>query len=159
MTIPKSASLQDLMYAAYLAASPAADLGLGVTLGQGLVTISQQVNLTASTKQASGTSAAAPASGTAIATLNIATAGYYKVQVVVGFGATAESTTVDNFAFKNNGSTVGTCPASNTANWQSQTYEFYVNVGAGASLTVNVGGTNGSAGSIYKASIFATRQA
>lgn len=121
----------------------------------GAVDNTQVVNRYASTS-ARGTSAAAPTAGTAIATLAVFDF-YYKVDVVVGFGGTAEATTVDNFVLQSNGVTVATLSAVNAANTQSPVYTFYVNPGGSVNLTVNVGGTNGSAGSIYKAMIIATR--
>lgn len=121
----------------------------------GAVDTTQVVNRYASTS-ARGTSTAAPASGTAIATLGVFDF-YYRVDVVVGFGGTAESTTVDNFVLQSNGVAVATLSAVNAANTQSPVYTFYVNPGGTVNLTVNVGGTNGSAGSIYKAMIIATR--
>ena len=105
---------------------------------------------------ASGVTGAAPTAGTAIATLATFDF-YYQVDVIAGFGATAEATTVDNVVFKANGVTIATIPVVNAANTQSQKYTFFVNPGGSVNLTVNVGGTNGSAGSIYKATIIATR--
>lgn len=122
----------------------------------GAVDSTQVVNRYASTA-ASGVTGAAPTAGTAIATLAVFDF-YYQVDVIAGFGATAEGTTIDNIVFKSNGVTVATIPVVNVANTQSQKYTFFVNPGGSVNLTVNVGGTNGSAGSIYKATIIATRQ-
>jgi hypothetical protein len=158
MVAPASASTQDLLHSALLAASPAADLGLAVSQGQGLVTISTQVNLTASSKSTSGTQTT-PTAGLAIASLNIATTGYYKIQVVVGFGGTAETTAVDNMQLKVNGAVAGSMSVINAVNTQSQTYEFYTNVtSASPAITVNAISA-ASAGAIYKATIIATRAA
>jgi hypothetical protein len=121
----------------------------------GAVDTTQVVNRYASTS-ARGTTGAAPTAGTAIATLAVFDF-YYRVDVVVGFGGTAEGTTIDNFVLNSNGVAIATLSAVNAANTQSPIYTFYVNPGGSVNLTVNVGGTNGSAGSIYKAMIIATR--
>jgi hypothetical protein len=121
----------------------------------GAVDTTQVVNRYASTS-ATGTSAAAPASGTAIATLAVFDF-YYRVDVIVGFGGTAEATTADNFVLKAGGTTLYTLPAYSLANTSSNVMTFYVNPSGSVNLTVNVGGTGGSAGSIYKATIIATR--
>jgi len=131
--------------------------------GNGNVKVSQQgavVDAQTSNRYASisnsGTTGAAPTAGAAIATLAVFDF-YYEVKVTVGFGATAEVTTVDNFVLKAGATTIATIPAVNAANTQSQVYTFYVNPGGSVNLTVNVGAVNGSAGSIYKATLVATR--
>lgn len=122
----------------------------------GAVDTTQVVNRYASTS-ADGTTGAAPTAGAAIATLAVFDF-YYRVDVYVGFGGTAEATTADNFTLKAGATTVvSSLSASGVANTMSQKYTFFVNPGGSVNLTVNVGGTNGSAGSIYKAMIIATR--
>lgn len=121
----------------------------------GAVDTTQVVNRYASTS-ANGTTGAAPTAGAAIATLAVFDF-YYRVDVYVGFGGTAEATTADNFVLKSNGVAVATLSAASAANTLSPKYTFFVNPGGSVNLTVNVGGTNGSAGSIYKAMIIATR--
>lgn len=122
----------------------------------GAVDTTQVVNRYGSTT-ANGTTGAAPASGAAIATLAVFDF-YYRVDVYVGFGGTAEATTADNFVLKAGATTVASSiSVSNVANTMSQKYTFFVNPGGTVNLTVNVGGTAGSAGSIYKAMIIATR--
>lgn len=81
---------------------------------------------------------------------------YYKVDVVVGFGATAESTALDNFRLKINGVAYATIPVANVANTMSQTFTFYVNPGGAVNLVVDAI-ANASASSVYKATITATR--
>lgn len=158
MTAPNSVSVGDLEYAYLKAASPAADLNLTVALGQGIVTLSQQENITASTKAASG-NVTAPGAGATVASLNISTTGYYRIVVTAGFGATAESTAIDNFQLKVNGSVVGTIPVANVANTQSQPLEFFANVTAGSPAITVVAIGAASASSVYKATILATRRA
>lgn len=121
----------------------------------GAVDTTQVVNRYASTT-ASGTTGAAPTAGTAIATLGVFDF-YYQVDVSVGFGGTAEATTADNFVLKAGATTIGTIACANVANTLGRIQTFYVSPGGTVNLTVNVGGTNGSAGSIYKAMIVATR--
>lgn len=153
MVAPGSVSISDLMHNLGLAGSPSPDLNLAITQGQGIVTTTKQAALGAQTLSASGNSTA-PGAGSAICTLTTPPAGYYQVQVIVGFGATAESTAVDNFKFENSGSVVATCPVTNAANTQS-TYTYYVTVTSG-NLTVNAN-VVASASSVYKATINATR--
>jgi hypothetical protein len=157
MVAPPSVSLQDLEYAFYKAATPAADNNLAVNLGQGVSINSAQAANKYQSTSAAGTSAAAPASGVAIATLAIANAGYYEVTVSAGFAGTAEATTQDNVVLKNDTTTIGTLSVQNVANTMSGPYRFWLNVAATKNITVNVGGTGGSAGSLYKAMITATR--
>lgn len=145
-------------------ASPAETVSITSPVdGNGNVKVSQQgavVDAQTSNRYASisnsGTTGAAPTAGAAIATLAVFDF-YYEVKVTVGFGATAEVTTVDNFVLKAGATTIATIPAVNAANTQSQVYTFYVNPGGSVNLTVNVGAVNGSAGSIYKATLVATR--
>jgi len=121
---------------------------------QNAVNNSQVTNRYASVS-AVGTTGAAPTAGTTIA--SVATFDfYYQVDVYVGFGGTAEATTADNFVLKAGATTLYTLPAVSAAN-QLQKLTFFVNPCGAVNLTVNVGGTNGSAGSIYKATIVATR--
>ncbi|HET7640095.1 MAG TPA: hypothetical protein VFK47_15315, partial [Ktedonobacteraceae bacterium] len=120
----------------------------------GAVNNSQVTNRYASIS-ASGVTGAAPTANTAIATLAVFDF-YYEVKVIAGFGATAEATTVDNIELRVNGVAFATTPVVNAANTQSQIYTFYMNPGGAVNLTVNVK-ANASAGSIYKATIIATR--
>lgn len=121
----------------------------------GAVDTTQVVNRYASVS-ATGTTTAAPAAGATIASVNVFDF-YYKVDVEVGFGGTAEATTADNFVLKAGSTTLYTIPAYNLANTAGNIRTFYVNPGSTTTLTVNVGGTGGSAGSIYKATVTATR--
>lgn len=157
MTAPPSVSIGDLERAFYLAAVPAADNNLAVTMGQGVVLATKQSALQSSTSMNAG-NVTAPANGNAVVNLVIPATGYYQVDVYVGFGATAETTAIDNFIFKNNGVTMGNsiCPCPNVANAQSPKYTFFVNGVSGQSLSINTGASS-SAGSIYKGSIAATR--
>lgn len=119
----------------------------------GAVDSTQVVNRYASTGK-NGTQTA-PTAGTAIVTLGLFDF-YYEVQVIVGFGATAESTALDNMDFRVNGSTVTALSVANAANTQSQKYIFYVNPGGANNISVNAV-ANASGGSVYKATIIATR--
>jgi len=185
VTNPPSVSLQDLMYAYYRAAfsGTANDPG-SVTLGSGVKTssaggtgnvaitnpvdgngsvkVSQQGSVdNARTGNRYGSISnssvvTAPGAGAAIATVTVFDV-YYEVDVIVGFGATAESTAIDNFILQHGSTTVATLPVANAANTQSQTYRLYVNPGSDTDLTVRASAA-GSAGSKYKATIIATRQ-
>jgi hypothetical protein len=159
---PGSVSNADLMHNLGLAGSPSPDLGLAVTQGQGIKTTAsivgavdstQVVNRNGSISNSSNTTA--PGTGAAIATLAVFDF-YYRVEVVVGFGATAESTAIDNFQLKAGATVIATIPVVNVANTQSQVRTFYVNPGGSVNLTVNAISA-GSAGAVYKASITATR--
>lgn len=97
----------------------------------------------------------APTAGTAVATLGVFNF-YYKVDVTVGFGATAESTALDNYTLQVNGVSFVTIPVANVANTMSQTFTYYINPGGTVNLTV-IATANASVGSNYKASITATR--
>jgi len=131
--------------------------------GNGNVKVSQQgavVDAQTSNRYQSvsstGTSAAAPAAGTVIASVAVFDF-YYQVDVQVGFGATAEATATDNFVLKAGSTTLYTLPATNLASTESNKLTFYVNPGGAVNLTVNVGASVGSVGSIYKATVTATR--
>lgn len=165
MTAPPSVSNADLERSFLMAATPAADLNLSTTLGQGIKVAltgnqapldSSQIANRYATVSNSGTSSAAPAANTNIATLPTVSYAYYRVEVIVGFGGTAEATAQDNFVLKDGTTTLATVPVSNVANTMSQAHVFFVNSANGA-LNVNVGGTGGSAGSIYKATLRLTR--
>lgn len=139
---------------------PFQSIGGGTTVANrvtviGSVDTTQVVNRYQSLS-ATGTTTAAPAAGTSIASVNVADF-YYQVDVQVGFGATAESTAVDNFVLKAGATTLYTLPVSNTANSQARPLTFYVNPGGVTTLSINVGTSAGSAGSLYKATIIATR--
>jgi hypothetical protein len=157
MTAPPSVSLNDLERAFYLAAVPAADNNLGVTMGQGMVTTSRQNALQEQTK-INAAHVTAPGAGAGIVSLTAAETGYYQVDVTVGFGATAESTALDNFEFLNNGATNGNgmLAVANVANTMSPPYRIYAQITAGQNFSINAI-VAGSAGSIYKAAIMATR--
>jgi hypothetical protein len=157
MVAPPSVSDSDLIHTALMAAVPSPDLNLAVTLGQGIKVNSLQTANAYQSSSASGT-ATAPVAGTAIATLAIATAGYYKVLVSAGFGGTAESTALDNMQVKNGATVIGPVSVQNFANTISQPYEFWLNVTGAGNITVNaIAGA--SAGAAYKATIIATRVA
>jgi hypothetical protein len=165
MAAPPSVSNSDLVRNLGMAGSPSPDLNLAVTQGQGIkvaltgnqapLDSSQIANRYATTSN-SGTSAAAPAAGTNIATLPTLSYAYYRADIIVGFGATAESTANDNFVLKDGATTLATIPVSNIANTMSQVHSLYVNSANGA-LNLNVGAAGGSAGSIYKGTIRLTR--
>ena len=168
MTAPPSASIGDYELAFLKAGCPAPDLNLAVTLGQGVkiqgaaggTPVTTQSNQVASANASVGstvTSGAAPASNAVISTITLTT-GYYEIQAVVGFGATAENTTLDNFVLKVNNVAVCNLPVANAANTISQPLKFYVGIVGSQPVTINVGGTAGSAGSIYKSTLIATRQ-
>lgn len=164
MTAPLSVSIGDLERAFYLAAVPAVDNNLTVAMGAGVKVAltgtqapldSSQIANRYATVSASGTTGAAPASGASIASLATVSYAYYRADVIVGFGGTAEATTADNFIIKDGGTTLMTIPVANVANTLAS-HIFFLN-SANGTLSVNVGGTNGSAGSIYKATIRLTR--
>lgn len=186
MTNPNSISLQDYMLAYFKAAyngttnePGSVTVGSGIKTtssggssnavitgpvdGNGNVKVSQQGsvdNARTGNRYASinnsGT-ATAPAANAAIATVAVFDA-YYEVDVIVGFGATAETTAIDNFQLKHGTTVVATLPVANVANSQSQTYRLYVNPGGtDTDLTVRAVAA-GSAGSVYKATIIITRQ-
>jgi len=149
-----SKSIGDLEYAYFLQGPPALDGNGNIKVGQvGAVDNSQVANRYASTSN-SGTQTA-PGAGTAIATLAVFDF-YYRVEVVVGFGATAESTAINNMQLKAGSNVVATVPVNNVANSQSQTYVFFVNPGGSVNLTVNAISA-ASASSVYKATVTATR--
>lgn len=150
-----SKSLADLEYAYYSAGPPALDGNGNIKVSQvGAVDNARTVNRYGSI--ANSNKATAPTAGTAIATVTVFDV-YYEVDVIVGFGGTAESTAIDNFQLKHGSTVVATLPVANVANTQSQTYRFYVNPGSDTDLTVSAV-SNASAGSIYKATIIITRQ-
>ena len=158
MVAPPSVSNDDLMRNLGLAGSPSPDLNLAVTQGQGIVTtaVTKQASLQSQT-QINSNNTTAPAAGNAVVTLTIPATGYYQCDVYVGFGATAETTAVDNFVFKNNGVTMGNgvLATPNVANSQSK-YTIYIQGVSGNSLSINTSSA-GSAGSIYKGTIAITR--
>lgn len=168
MTAPPSVSNADLERSFLTAASPAADLNLSTTLGQGIKVAltgnqapldSSQIANRYATVSNSGITSGAPAAGTTIATLPTVSYAYYRADVIVGFGGTAESTATDNFVLRDGGvggTDLATIPVANVANTLSQVHTFYVN-SANGSLKVNVGGNGGSAGSLYKATLRLTR--
>lgn len=108
---------------------------------------------------ASGTTSAAPAAGTQIAAITAGQTGYYDIQVNYGYGATAESTTADNFGLYINGGLITQLLAT-----VSQNNTLFPAVLLKHKLTAgdNIFIRNiaaGSAGSIYKAYVVATRTA
>lgn len=149
-----TSSIGDLEYAYYKQGPPAIDGNGNIKVSQiGSVDNSRAGNRYGSTSN-SGT-ATAPTAGTAIAT-QAAFDFYYQVDVIVGFGGTAESTAINNFQLKAGSTIIATIPVANVANTQSQTYTFYVNPGGAVNLTVNAV-ANASASSVYKATLIVTR--
>lgn len=124
------------------------------TAQQGAV-VTPQLSNRYQSSSASGR-ATAPTAGTAIATLAVFDF-YYEVKVIVGFGGTAESTAIDNMELRVNGVSFATTPVANAANSQSSIYVFYINPGGSVNLTVNAIANAAPAGSVYKATIIATR--
>lgn len=159
MAAPPSVSIGDLEHAFYLAAVPAADNNLAVTMGQGIKSSPPQMaNKYASVIQAHSTGFA-PAAGTVIATVTAPNTGYYKVQFSVGYGGVAETTTLDNYVLTNNAVTVTSIPAVFIANSMGPVFEVYLNVTAGQAIAVAVGGTNSSANTTCKAYVSITQVA
>lgn len=165
MTAPPSVSNADLERSVLMAMTPAADNNLGVTMGQGAKVAlsgtqapvdSSQIANRYGTVSNSGTSSAAPAANTNIATLATVSYAYYRADIIVGFGGTAEATAQDNFVLKDGSTTLATIPVSNAANQMSQVHTLFINSANGA-LNLNVGATGGSAGSIYKGTLRLTR--
>jgi len=103
-----------------------------------------------------GSTAAAPTAGTSITTATAAGAGIYQVQFAGGFGATAESTQLDNIGIKINTTFQTAIPLANIANTMSQPYKIYFNLAAGDQVSVYVI-NNASAGAIYKGFISITQ--
>jgi len=165
MTAPPSVSIGDLEHAFLLAAVPSSDNNLAVSMGQGVKVAltgnqapldSSQIANRYGTVSNSGTTTAAPAANTNIATLPTVSYAYYRADIIVGFGGTAEATAQDNFVLKDGTAVLATIPVSNVANQMSQVHTLFVNSANGA-LNLNVGGAGGSAGSIYKATLRLTR--
>lgn len=160
MVAPPSVSDSDLIHAALTAAVPSPDLGLAVTLGQGIVTTSSQgVGKYASVSN-TGT-ATAPLANVAICTITPGVAGYYKIDCYVGFDGTAESTTADNFVIHIGGGIpggIGHLMAVNAVNTISPVQTYYAALTAAQAVSIDSVAA-GSAGSIYKASVICTRVA
>ena len=165
MAAPPSVANADLMRNLGMAGSPSPDLNLAVTQGQGIKVAltgnqapldSSQIANRYATSSNSGTTTAAPSAGTNIATLPTVSYAYYRADIIVGFGGTAESAANDNFVLKDGATTLAIIPVSNVANTLSAAHTLYVNSANGA-LNLNVGASAGSAGSIYKATIRLTR--
>lgn len=159
MVAPNSVTTQDLVRSMAMAASPAADLNLATSLGQGVKVSATTTPGNAANNynsgSAAGTSAAAPAANSGIAALAV-TPGYWEFQVSCGFGGTAETTTVDNFFF-NVGAISCRLSAVSVANQMGQPVRVYAQVTSGGFAQVAVGGTAGSSGSIYKAQVVGVR--
>jgi len=103
-----------------------------------------------------GSTAAAPTAGTSITTATAVNTGMYKIQFAGGFGATAESTQLDNIGVKINATFKTAIPLANVANTMSQPYTVYYSLSASDQVSVYVI-NNGSAGSIYKGFISITQ--
>lgn len=103
-----------------------------------------------------GSTSAAPTAGTSITTATAGSSGMYKVQFAGGFGATAESTTLDNIGVKINTTFKTAIPLANLANTMSQPYTVYYNLVAADQVSVYVI-NNASAGAIYKGYISITQ--
>lgn len=103
-----------------------------------------------------GSTAAAPTAGTSITTATAVNAGTYKIQFAGGFGATAESTQLDNIGVKINATFKTAIPLANLANTMSQPYTVWYTLAASDQVSVYVI-NNGSAGSIYKGFISITQ--
>lgn len=105
-----------------------------------------------------GSTGAAPTAGTSITTATAGATGTYLVEFAGGFGATAESTQLDNIGIKINTTFKTAIPLANLANTMSQPYIVYFNLTAADQVSVYVI-NNGSAGSIYKGFISITQVA
>lgn len=103
-----------------------------------------------------GSTAAAPTGGTSITTATAGATGIYLVEFAGGFGATAESTQLDNIGIKINATFKTAIPLANLANTMSQPYTIYLSLTAADQVSVYVI-NNGSAGSIYKGFISITQ--
>jgi len=149
VTNPVAPTINDLWYAYLKAGVPAADTGLAVTLGQGIKTSSPAPGNFASI-EGTGTTSAAPTGGTSIVICTAPNTGRYNLEFSGGFGATAETTQLDNIAVKVNGVFYTSVPLANLANTMSAKYDAYgIALTAGQQVTLYVF-NNGSAGSIYK---------
>lgn len=98
-----------------------------------------------------GNSTAAPATNSTLATVTVASAGYYRVRATYGYGATAESTAVDNFKLAINAGTLTNliAPIAN-ANTLYPPVEFWLPLNAADVVKLMTDGSAGSAGSLYK---------
>lgn len=103
-----------------------------------------------------GSTAATPTAGTSITTATALGAGIYMVQFAGGFGATAESTQLDNIGIKVNATFKTAIPLANLANTMSQPYKIFLSLAGADQVSVYVI-NNGSAGSIYKGFISITQ--
>lgn len=103
-----------------------------------------------------GSTGAAPTGGTSITTATAANTGTYLVQFAGGFGATAESTALDNIGLKIGATFFTAIPLANLANTMSQPYTIYLKLNATQQVSVYVI-NNASAGSIYKGYISITQ--
>ena len=103
-----------------------------------------------------GSTTAAPTAGTSITTATAVGAGIYLVQFAGGFGATAESTQLDNIGIKIGAAFQTAIPLANLANTMSQPYKVFFNLADGDMVSVYVI-NNASAGAIYKGFISITQ--
>jgi hypothetical protein len=115
------------------------------------------VNVTA-TSLSQGRTTTAPGANTALVTVALEAGAYYDVEVLIGFGATAEATTADNFQLLFGGVAVTDKLSSPVAvnGWVNSPFRCRVFAAAAGNLTVN-NITAGSAGAIYRAQLTATR--
>lgn len=92
----------------------------------------------------------APVQFAVMANITVTESGYYKIRSQYGYGATAESTTADNFALVVNNTTITTLPATvGNANTFMPSVEFYVNLSAGDVVKI-ITANAASASSVYK---------
>lgn len=160
MTAPKTLSISDLtyLYFAKAAGLPFPVEGVPSSTGTGgPISDSSQVANQYETAANVGTQTA-PGIGTTIATVTIATTGYYSIRCEYGYGATAESTTPDNFSlFVNAGSITNLLAIVSAANTLFPIVTVMKKLVAGDVVTIKSGAVAGSAGSIYKAMLLIDR--
>lgn len=146
-------TINDAWYQWLLANLPVASGGSG---SGGISNNSQVANQYES--QANVGTRTAPATFTSIAQVTVTAAGFYRIRCFYGYGATAESTTPDNFQFVVGASNVSNLIAvASAANTIFPMQEFYKKLNVNDIVQINSGGTAGSAGSIYKAQIIVDR--
>jgi hypothetical protein len=109
------------------------------------------------TFSAKGTTGAAPASGTAIATISAPGAGTYEILAVVFLTGAAGASEINN-AQVNHGAVksadIPVVPVINVI--QLPVVIERVTVAAGEDIVLKVGGTNGTASSVYSGIVFGT---
>lgn len=123
-----------------------------------LLPIPQQVTVRPMDKSVAGagSTAATPTAGTSITTATAVATGIYKVDFAGGFGATAETTQLDNIGIKINTTFQTAIPLANVVNTMSQPYSVYLSLAAADQVSVYVI-NNASTGSIYKGFISITQ--